>query len=224
MHPTAPSFRTLPLYQLGAKGVQPGMVGVGHDYSTQTPMDSSGRYVEDPRAFTFKAPLLLHVDSEQRDASAYPNAASFRMTFPYALRNVISIEVLSVAYANVSPTPPGRYVLLLNGLHDGTRFTPQTSHQMGIYQSALNTDRTAGATNNTLANYALAKLHYDTQRTADQHWRKSELRQIKYFNPPEERMLSIEFTLATRDGDRLVFDGGVSDHSWTCTLEIVCKN
>jgi hypothetical protein len=190
----------------------------GHEFSKispLTPMDTSGRYVEAPREFTFKAPVLLHIDSSLRDTDAYSNEAYFRVRLPFPLRQVISMEVLNVSFANLDPVPPGRYVLLLNGLYDGSRFVPQSHVNAGIYSAVGDV---------TVANHAMAKIHYNTAADKDQLWRRSELRQIKYFNPPEAQIQYLELMLATRDGAPVVFDSGVADQSWTVTLEIVCKN
>lgn len=187
-----------------------------------TPMDSNGRYVEAPREFTFRAPYLLHVDSVNRDTEAYPNEASFRFRLPRHAHQVISIEVLNVSYPNADAVPPGRYALLLNGLWDGERFVPQVTYNLGIYETGTSTDTAAGMSEK-IARHAMAKLPYNTTAPTDQCWRKSELRQIKYFNPAEPHVQTIELTLADRDGVPLVFDPDVEDHSWNVTLEIVAK-
>lgn len=230
-HPSFAHSRGLP-YSLAAPDaadISRHNGAIGHEWSApspMTPMDSNGRYVEAPKEFTFKAPFLLHIDSASRDTAAYTNEASFRLRLPRPLRQVHSVEVLNVSYPNAAADPPGRYVLLLNGLWDGARFVPQGAHNLGIYQAALSTNTAVGgaAGDNTVSRYALAKMFYDTSAASDQTFRKSELRQIKYFCPVESQMQTIELTLADHTGTPLTFDGGVADHSWSVTLEIVCKN
>lgn len=230
--PSAPSYRTLPTMPSrrdpSLPGDWPGS-SVGHDFDGSNPVrphDTNGRRVEDPEFFTWKGPTVVHIDSADRDSVAYPNGASFRALFPQAFRGVLYVEVLNVNFPNTTDVPAGRYALLLNGLHDGTRFVPQSAANLGIFTCGESTNTTAGSASNTVATYALAKIPYGTTSTATfQFWRKSEQRQVKYFPPPGvNAMRTIDLTLADRTGAPLVFNPAQSDLSWSVTLEIACKN
>ncbi len=179
--------------------------GAEHHYGTEMP--------------TFKPPLLLDVNSDNRDMVVYPNVATFRMKFMSPPRGIKSLEVLNFNFPNPQTPPADRRVLLLMGIFQGTGFMPQLSHHLGIYHPMVTTDLTAGAPMNTVSKWALAKMFYDVTRP-DQHWCKREVRQIRLFNPLIEHLDFLEFTLAYSDGSPLDLP---PDSSWSITLEIVCK-
>lgn len=185
-----------------------------------TPVNSDGKAVHFPRDFAFKQPFYVHIDSSQRDLAAYPTPTSFRLKFLTKLRGVYSIEVLDVNYPNPQTAPTNRYVLLLNGLWNGTQFIPQSRANVGIYTPMVSNNVAAGQPSNTKAIYALAKMNYDAA-AASQYWRKSEVRQVKYYHPIHDSLDQLEFTLAYSSGEPLDLD---VDAEWSVTLEIVAKS
>lgn len=201
----------------------------GGDFGTEcnppnpvVPVDSNGNMIEFPRFFTFKPPMYLHIDSNNRDVVAYPNPAFFRIDFPAIIRGVYSIEVLSVNYPNPDPFPADRYTLLLSGLPDGSKFVPQHQGNLGIFTPLITQNQAPNQTMNTVSKYAIAKMHFDSTRP-DQCWRKSEIRYIKYYSPCEDKLKCLEFTLAYSDGTPLIFPQEETPPSWSAIFEVVCK-
>lgn len=200
-----------------------GDFGVESQTNPVVPVDQSGTRVHFPDDFTFKPQLIFHADSDERDAVDYPNPASFRLMFDKPLRGVASIELLNVNFPNQDQDaiPPGRYVLFLNGLvnPNSNTFSPQ-DHNAGTFTTMRNTDTDPGAATNTLSEFALAKIPIEVAQPA-QLWFRRELRQVKRFYPPIDKMMFFDVALTHRDGT--LYDFADDDDSWSFTLEVVCK-
>ncbi len=207
----------------------------GGDFGTEgvlnptQPVDIYGDTKCYPYGPTFKEPYLLHIDSSDRDAVSYPLAASFRVDLGKALRGVYSIEVLDISFPNQDGgvVPPGRYVYLIAGrvIQDPLGNRPDQIKPMnidlGIYNAAHPTNLTPGTISNTVCEFALAKVWYDTERVGNQYFRRTDYRYIKYLQPVQDRMNYIDVSLVDKDGN--LYDLDPNDPNWNCTLEIVCK-
>jgi hypothetical protein len=182
---TAHYFRPVPLGAQLTSPLLPPNWG-GGDFGTENtnnpvvPVNSDGHRVEFPRHFTFKAPMYLHVDSNNRDVAAYPNPAFFRLNFLF-LSKESTVSRCSVSLPQSDPAPTKPLHLVVERPPDGTKFVPQSQGNLGIYTPLITQNQAANQPMNTVSKYAIAKC--TTTPQAGSMLAQSELRQVKYFNP-----------------------------------------
>jgi len=182
-----------------------GALGIDAQTSPIVPIDQSGKEHLLPKDSTFKPPVVVCVDSEDRDIVAYPDPTFFRLRFPKPMRGVFSIELLNLQIPNANSAPTDNFILL-------------KSPELSRFEVMHSTNTTAGEPANSNIAEAFAKIPYVTTLPY-QVFTRRELIMKKYFSPPEDKLLELTFELTDKYGDRY---GMALDENWTACLEIVC--
>lgn len=182
---------------------------------------ASRRWQETPQS-TMRD-YYLHIDSGSRNPIVYPNRSSFRWELTEPLRDVVSIEVLTLAVPNINNLIAEPYVLLdLGQLNTWEAGVNRTSTFQVLYAAQrVNWWPSQTPPDPLDSNAAQGLIIFD---------KKSAERSPTIYYPSKPRMSDLNITLRNRLGQQLDLGNDPNlnsvivqaDCQWSMTLKIQC--